>query len=340
MVEITVLLPVYNGDGFLDETLKSLRQQSFADFEVLCIDDCSDDGSADVIHRHAALDERIIYLHTGRNLGSAPKALNFAAQKAKGSWFVYSSQDDLFSQDWLARLHQRVLATGADAVLPDVVFYHAESPGDGRKITGYRGDRSAILSGREAFVASLDWTISGYALWPASFLKMDGFDDFGAFADEYTVRRFFLKCRTIAFCSGVFFYRQDNAAAMTKKPSPSRLDAADTSLRLWHLILENGFGPEVHGPFAMRALRTVIRAQAMIDNTPSLVGETDRVSDTYQAMQASAAFQASLVTPLAAGRHPLRSQIYRRAARSYTWFRVLARVSALLSRRKSMPWRP
>lgn len=137
MAEITVHLPVYNGVGFLDETPQSLRQQSFADFEVLCIDDCSDDGSADVIQRHAALNERIIYLHTGRNLGSAPRAVNFAAQQTKGWWFASSSQDDLFSQDWFARLHQRVLATGADAVLPDLVFYHADSPSGGRKIAGY-----------------------------------------------------------------------------------------------------------------------------------------------------------------------------------------------------------
>lgn len=150
------------------------------------------------------------------------------------------------------------------------------------------------------------------------------------------MHRFFLKCRTVAFCSGVFFYRQDNAAAVTKKPSPSQLDAADASLRLWHLILENGFGPEVHGPVAMRSLRTVIRAQAMIDNTPYLAGETGRVSATWRAMQASAAFQASLAAPPAACRHLIRSRIYRRAARSYACVRVLSRVSVLLSRRKSM----
>lgn len=331
MPKITVLLPIYNGDAFLDETLQSLRQQSFTDFEVLCIDDCSKDNSAEVVQRHAALDDRIIYLNTGRNLGSAAKAVNFAAQKAKGRWFVYSSQDDLFSPDWLEQLHDRAQVTGADAVLPDVVFYHAGHTND-RRIIGYRGDRSAILTGRDAFVASLDWTIPGNALWPISFLQRDGFDDFGAFADEYTVRRFFLKCSQVAFCSGVFFYRQDNADAVTKKPSPNRLDAADTSWRLWHLVLENDFEADVRGPFALRTLRTLIRSQAIIDNNPSLSGETPRLTEIWRSMQLSDAFQTSLSPK--GGKRPLASRIYRRATQSYVWFRLLARVSAFLSKRK------
>lgn len=173
MAEITVLLPVYNGGAYLEETLQSLRNQSFTDFEVLCIDDCSSDDSAQILQRWAADDRRFIYLNTGDNLGSAAKAVNHAAPTASGNWFVYSSQDDLFSKDWLEKLYARALASGADAVLPDVIFYHADGTKD-RTITGYYNDRTAIVSGKEAFVASLDWSISGNALWRMSFLKERG----------------------------------------------------------------------------------------------------------------------------------------------------------------------
>ncbi|MBY5934981.1 glycosyltransferase [Tateyamaria omphalii] len=330
MAEITVLLPVYNGAAYLDETLASLRRQDFAAFEALCIDDCSADDSHAVIARHASEDSRIKYLNTGQNLGSAAKAVNFAAPHATGRWFVYSSQDDLFSPDWLSKLHARAVETKCDAVLPDVVFYHADETQD-RRIVGYRGDRTVTLSGRDAFVASLDWTISGNALWPMRFLQNMGFDDFNAFADEYTVRRFFLGCATVAFCDGVFFYRQDNAAAITKGPSAARLDAADASLRLWHLIRENGFGAEVHRPFALQTLRAAIRAQAMVFNAPQLRGEMPRVTRVWESIQASSEFQASLA---AASSSALPRFVYKRAARSYAWFVWLARISALIARRK------
>ena len=333
MAEISVLLPIHNGADYLEETLQSLRKQSFADFEVLCIDDCSSDDSAAIVHRYATEDTRFIYLNTGKNLGSAPKAVNHAAEKASGKWFVYSSQDDIFSEDWLEKLHTRALATGADAVLPDVVFYHANGTED-RRISGYHNDRSAIISGQEALVASLDWSISGNALWPISFLKNGGFEDFGAFADEYTVRRFFLDCSKVAFCDGVFYYRQDNATAITKRPSASLLDIPDTSLRLWHLIVENQLGAEVHGPFALRTLRATIRAKALILNNPSLAGESHRVDGTWLSIQSSAPFQDSVASLLTCPKHRLRTLVYRPAARSRMWFLALARISAFLARRK------
>ena len=333
MAVITVLLPIYNGAAFLEETLQSLKQQSFPDFEVLCIDDCSTDDSAEIVRSLAAEDGRFVYLHTGSNLGSAPKAINFAAPQATGTWFVYSSQDDLFSDDWLAKLHHHAVDTGADAVLPDVVFYHSDETAD-RTLVGYHGDRTAIVTGKEAFVASLDWSIAGNALWPMSFLKSHGFEEFGAFADEYTVRSFFLRCGKVAFCDGVFFYRQDNAAAITKKPSKSLLESPDANLRLWNLVMDNQFGPDVHGPLALRVLRGTIRAQALIINHPHLAPEGHLVDSVWATMQSSDAFQASLASLRHSPKHRLRAKLVCPAARSRLWFLTLARLSAFFSRNR------
>lgn len=335
MAEITVLLPIYNGAAYLDETLEALRRQSFLDFEVLCIDDCSSDTSAEIVHRYAAEDSRFIYLHTGANLGSAPKAINHFASKASGQWFIYSSQDDLFSEDWLEKLHSRALATGADAVLPDVVFYYSDKPRN-RKISGYHGDRSAIISGKDALVASLDWSISGNALWPMCFLRTRGFEVFGAFADEYTVRRFFLDCRKVAFCDGVFYYRQDNINAITKRPSASLLDLPDTSLRLWNLIRENHFEVDVHGPFALRTLRATIRAKALILNNPFLSDQAHRVDSIWLSMQSSTRFQESIASLSVMPDYRLPCLLYRHAARSRVWFLALARISAFVARKKRL----
>lgn len=266
-------------------------------------------------------------------MGAQPRQSTTPLLRRPGNWFVYSSQDDLFSKDWLEKLYARALASGADAVLPDVIFYHADGTKD-RTITGYYNDRTAIVSGKEAFVASLDWSISGNALWRMSFLKERGFEDFGAFADEYTVRRFFLDCGTVAFCDGVFYYRQDNTAAITKRPSASLLDIPDTSWRLWQLIVENELGPEVHGPFALRTLRAAIRARALIINYPPLSGEVHRVDGTWRLMQSSACFQDSLASVLTMPKHRLRARVYRPAARSRLWFLALARISAFLARKK------
>lgn len=336
MVDITVLLPVYNGAAYLQETLNALGQQSFDSFEVLCIDDCSSDTSAEILRAHATKDHRFKYLHTGINLGSAGKAANFAAPHARGAWFVYSSQDDLFSPDWLEKLHVRAQETGADAVLPDVEFYHEEDSAQNtapKRTIGFRGDRDARLTGHAAFAASLDWTIPGNALWPISFLQGKGFATFGAFADEYTVRKFFLACREVVFCDGVFFYRQDNTSAVTKKTSPSRLDEADNALRVWRLAMEAGVDASVHGPHAVRTLRTNIRMQAMIINNPPLRGESARILAVWQEMQTTA-FRASCLEGLRLNGGMISRMVYARAQASERVFLFLAHLSAWASRRR------
>ena len=56
---ISVLTPVYNGERYLAECIESVRAQTFTDWEYIIVDNCSEDGSADLAERYAATDERI-----------------------------------------------------------------------------------------------------------------------------------------------------------------------------------------------------------------------------------------------------------------------------------------
>lgn len=269
MPKISVIIPIFNGEAFLSQTLESLINQQFADFEVLCVDDCSTDRSPNITGQFSVRDARFRYLRTPTNLGIVPKVMNFAAAFAQGDYFVYSSQDDIFSNDWLQKMYQAAVETGADATIPDVEFYYAGATKN-QRIVGIRGDRSVQLSGRDAFVYSLNWTIPGNALWRMEFLKKTGFFDFGMFADEYTVRQYFLLCRKVVFCDGVFFYRQDNPDAITKKISPKLLDATYNNLMLWRLTIENGFDKEIHTAQAIATIRSLKRSKKILSKLPEI----------------------------------------------------------------------
>jgi glycosyltransferase involved in cell wall biosynthesis len=238
---ISVLIPVHNGERFLARTLDSVLAQTDTDFEVLCIDDASTDSSASILRDYAARDDRIRVITTAHNLGSAPKALNHALPLMTGGWFVYSSQDDLFSPDWLAKMRSRAVETGADAVIPEVVLHHEGDSSKDRALVGVAGDRGVVLDGREACERSLDWSIPGNALWNAGLVRQLGFEEFAVNGDEYSVRRFFLECRKVAFSEGRFLYRQDNPDAVTRRFSAARLDWPLTRLRVAQLLQENGF---------------------------------------------------------------------------------------------------
>lgn len=92
MVDITLLLPVYNGERYLRETLQSLLSQTYTEFELLIVDDGSTDSSADIIRSFA--DPRIRLLKNPERL-KLSGALNRGMKEAKGRYIARMDADDI-----------------------------------------------------------------------------------------------------------------------------------------------------------------------------------------------------------------------------------------------------
>ena len=67
---MSIVTPNYNSSSFIDETIKSVLAQSYTNWEMIVVDDCSSDNSPDIILSYSALDNRIILLSTQINTGS------------------------------------------------------------------------------------------------------------------------------------------------------------------------------------------------------------------------------------------------------------------------------
>ncbi len=89
---VTVVMPVYNGAAFLGDAIGSVLAQTFADFELLVVDDASSDESADVIASYR--DPRIRFERNARNLGQTA-TLNRALELARGRYVARLDQDDV-----------------------------------------------------------------------------------------------------------------------------------------------------------------------------------------------------------------------------------------------------
>jgi glycosyltransferase involved in cell wall biosynthesis len=286
---VSVIIPVYRGAGFIARTMESLRAQTFCDFEALCIDDCSPDDSAAVIRGLASQDERIRYLKTPRNFGIVPKVMNFAKDHVRGRYFAYSSQDDSFSADWLESMVATAERTDADAVVPNLLIVDDERGVFARKINDWRQP----MSGEEAFLLSLDWTIPTNALWRASMLTGIGYADFGTYADEYSGRVFFLECRKVAFAKGEFHYYHGNPDAITKQVSGRLLDDTYNNYRLWRLTHERFPGHEWDHRLAARTLRSLVESYDLLARHRELAPEESRLAPAIAGMNGGG-FLASL----------------------------------------------
>lgn len=92
MPEISVIMPVYNAEKYLKEAVDSILQQSFTDFELFIIDDCSTDSSRAIIGSYA--DKRIVFIQKEKNTGYTD-SLNMAIKLAKGKYIARMDADDI-----------------------------------------------------------------------------------------------------------------------------------------------------------------------------------------------------------------------------------------------------
>jgi glycosyltransferase involved in cell wall biosynthesis len=91
---VSVGVPVYNGERYLQAALESLRAQDFADFEVIVSDNASQDGTRAICERFVALDPRFRYVRSESNLGAA-RNYNRLVDLARGELFRWNPHDDL-----------------------------------------------------------------------------------------------------------------------------------------------------------------------------------------------------------------------------------------------------
>ena len=99
---LTVGLPVFNGERYIQEAIEALLGQSYEDFELIISDNDSIDGTADICRRYARQDTRIRYFRQPRNVGLAPNH-NFVVYEARGELFKWAASDDLYARDLLER---------------------------------------------------------------------------------------------------------------------------------------------------------------------------------------------------------------------------------------------
>ena len=93
--KVSVIIPVYNASRYLPDCLASVRAQTYCDFECICVDDGSTDGSAQILDECAAQDKRFQVIHKPN--GGEGGARNAGLAAAKGEWITWLDADDLYA---------------------------------------------------------------------------------------------------------------------------------------------------------------------------------------------------------------------------------------------------
>lgn len=99
---VSIITPVYNSEKLIEKTINSVRNQSYTQFEMILVDDCSIDNSREIIKKIAEIDHRIRYIRLDQNSGAAV-ARNTGIKAAEGRYIAFLDSDDMWKKEKLTR---------------------------------------------------------------------------------------------------------------------------------------------------------------------------------------------------------------------------------------------
>ncbi len=145
----SIVMPVHNVRAYLRECVDSVLGQSFADFELVAVDDASPDGSGQILDDYAAADARVKVRHLEQNVGLG-EARNIGLSDCVGTYVLFLDSDDKLTPGSLAALAKRIEKTDR----PDIVIFdYARTYWSGRVTRNILADSLSGPGSANAFAA-------------------------------------------------------------------------------------------------------------------------------------------------------------------------------------------
>ena len=122
---ISVIIPIFNGERYVAEAIESVLSQTYPSLELLLIDDCSTDRSAQIACQYEERDCRVHFYQNAKNCGVA-ETRNFGITKAQGDWVALLDSDDIWWADKLERQLEVADKTGAELIYTSYAILDAD----------------------------------------------------------------------------------------------------------------------------------------------------------------------------------------------------------------------
>ena len=224
MPGISVIVPVYQAEGFLPACAESVMNQTFSDWELLLVDDGCTDGSPAICDGLAAADSRVRALHQPKNAGVS-EARNRGLREARGEYIAFLDADDAFEPQTLEILWNLRAQTGADsAACAHWNLYPGGEASVELVLPGGVYDRQGILEGivypllgdrlRQPIFNGFIWRY----LFSARILREAGITFEGAYLeDEVFLMEYFCNTRKLAVTEEPLYRYRLNPASATHR---------------------------------------------------------------------------------------------------------------------------
>lgn len=256
-MRFSILIAIYNAAHTLPTTLDALRQQTYGDFEAICIDDASTDDSAAIVEEYAARDARFRLLRLRENSGQAV-ARNAGLEVATGDYVTMLDSDDWYAPDTLERMARALAAhPECEVGVMRLLMCYADSAAEG----GWRAELypepcpiGQVITGKEAFRLSLDWTLHGLYFVRLALHRQYPYDtSCRLYADDNTTHIHYLHAASVLLTDAPYYYRQ-HAGSMTGRFSLRTFDRLGAEISLLRQLEREAAAGRIGSPEECRAV--------------------------------------------------------------------------------------
>jgi glycosyltransferase involved in cell wall biosynthesis len=260
---ISVIVPIYKVEKYLDKCVQSLVDQTYTNLEIILVDDGSPDNCGAMCEAWAKKDSRIKVIH--KENGGLSDARNAGLAIATGSLISFVDSDDWVAPDFIQYLYKAIEQTGADLAACGVQEFQEGTSLPPQTIAMPEPERHTP-------VEVLDWENQGSRyrmvawnkLYRAELLRNDGFPVGRLHEDEFFTYRIIDRCGCLALVDvPLYHYLQRSGSIMTTF-SPRHIDLLDAYLERLELYIKKypALCPPVKTAFCMACYRLYCEALA------------------------------------------------------------------------------
>ncbi|ARN71584.1 hypothetical protein BST91_07985 [Nonlabens tegetincola] len=112
---ISIILPVYNGEQYISECIDSCLNQTYQNWELIIVNDCSTDNTPVILSKYIKKDQRLKLYNNKANL-KLPKSLNLGHEMAKGEYLTWISHDNILKRNFLEEMIEEIIKSNSDIV--------------------------------------------------------------------------------------------------------------------------------------------------------------------------------------------------------------------------------
>lgn len=245
---ISVIVPVYKVEPWLDACVESLLAQTFTDFELILVDDGSPDGCPALCDAWAAKDGRVRVIH--RENGGLSAARNSGIAAAKGGYLAFVDSDDIVAPDYLGAMYAALTEHDADMALCGVEDVQEDGTSLSPQVLTVP-DAPGCFEGRALLHAfygenSPCYTVAWNKLYKASLWRELRYPEGMIHEDDAVAHELFWACDRVAcLAQPLYFYRLRQGSICHTALTPARFDSVEALLRRVRFLDGHSAGPEL-----------------------------------------------------------------------------------------------